>query len=102
MSIAAHERVGVVGRTGSGKSTLVSVLFRLVEAAHGHVSIDGVSTAAMSLSTLRGALGIIPQEATLFEGSLRSNLDPLGEHSDADIWEAVQRCVPPTQPSHPT
>ncbi|XP_072965650.1 ABC transporter C family member 8-like isoform X1 [Typha angustifolia] len=91
-TFTAGKKVGVVGRTGSGKTTLLSTLFRLIEPADGRILIDNLDISTIGLKDLRTKLSIIPQEATLFRGSVRSNLDPLGLYTDSAIWEALEKC----------
>ncbi|KAJ3171261.1 hypothetical protein HDU88_008299 [Geranomyces variabilis] len=83
-------RVGVVGRTGSGKSTLLTALFRIVEPSAGAITIDGLDVAKLGLDTLRRAIDIIPQEPTLFAGTIRENLDVEGGQTDDAIWELLE------------
>ena len=91
IKVAAGERVGIVGRTGAGKSSIMSTLFRLVELSGGSISIDGINIATVGLKDLRTRLAIIPQDPTLFRGTIRSNLDPFNEHSDLELWSALRQ-----------
>ncbi|KAF8413521.1 hypothetical protein HHK36_001512 [Tetracentron sinense] len=90
-TISPSDKVGIVGRTGAGKSSMLNALFRIVELERGRILIDGCDIAKFGLTDLRKVLGIIPQSPVLFSGTVRFNLDPFGEHNDADLWEALER-----------
>lgn len=88
--VEAGSRVGIIGRTGSGKSTFFQTLFRFIEAEEGSILIDGVDIATVPLEKLRRSLAIIPQDPTLFMGTIRSNLDRYNEYSDEEVMEALK------------
>ncbi|KMZ58299.1 Multidrug resistance protein ABC transporter family [Zostera marina] len=86
------KKIGVVGRTGSGKSTLIQSLFRIIEPRQGSIQIDNVDISEIGVHDLRSRIGIIPQDPTMFQGTVRDNLDPLHQYSDHDIWEVLNKC----------
>ena len=90
LDIKAGEKVGIVGRTGSGKSSLILSLFRINEASGGSIEIDDHDISHLGLETLRSAITIIPQDPVLFSGSLRLNLDPFSQYSDEEVWAALE------------
>ncbi|KAK9474869.1 uncharacterized protein V1510DRAFT_410888 [Dipodascopsis tothii] len=89
LHIKANEKVGIVGRTGAGKSSLTLALFRMIEAAEGNIDIDSLNTSKIGLSDLRHRLAIIPQDSQAFEGTIRDNLDPAHLHDDTELWEVL-------------
>lgn len=93
LDIKAHEKIGVVGRTGAGKSSLTLGLFRIIEPSEGNIAIDALNTSTIGLLDLRRRLAIIPQDAALFEGTIRDNLDPGHVHDDTELWSVLGKFV---------
>lgn len=91
LNVEKGQWVGIVGRTAAGKSSLALALFRFLEAQSGHINIDGLDISKLKLSVLRSRLVILPQEPVLFSGTIRSNLDPFGEHSDVELYRALEQ-----------
>ena len=84
-------KLGVVGRSGAGKSSLLAALFRTVEPYEGQLFIDGIDVLTLPLHTLRSRLAIVPQDPVLFKGSIRSNLDPFDQYEEEDLWAALRK-----------
>ncbi|KAI9724519.1 MAG: hypothetical protein M1812_000587 [Candelaria pacifica] len=91
LKVSGGERIGIVGRTGAGKSSIMSTLFRLIELSGGSITIDGENISKIGLHDLRSRLAIIPQDPTLFRGTIRSNLDPFNQHTDLELWSALRQ-----------
>ncbi|KAK7134168.1 hypothetical protein R3I93_017543 [Phoxinus phoxinus] len=91
LKVKGGEKIGIVGRTGAGKSSMTLCLFRLLEAAGGEIVIDEVKISEIGLHDLRSKLTIIPQEPVLFSGTLRMNLDPFDKYSDEELWKALEQ-----------
>lgn len=101
LDIKGHEKIGVVGRTGAGKSSLTLALFRLIEPATGQIDIDNLNTSEIGLLDLRRRLAIIPQDAALFAGTVRDNLDPGHVRDDSELWSVLGMCDLPSTPPLP-
>ncbi|KAI9205946.1 P-loop containing nucleoside triphosphate hydrolase protein [Polychytrium aggregatum] len=93
LSIHGREKIGIVGRTGSGKSSLINSLFRITPCEEGsRILIDGVDIHTIPLSSLRSGVTIIPQDPVLFSGTIRSNLDPFDQYEDHELWDVLEKC----------
>ncbi|ODQ61918.1 hypothetical protein WICANDRAFT_82082 [Wickerhamomyces anomalus NRRL Y-366-8] len=91
LHVDGGEKIGICGRTGAGKSSILTALYRLNELAGGEITIDGVDISKLGLHSLRSKLTIIPQDPTLFQGDIRKNLDPFNECTDDKLWDALRR-----------
>ena len=91
VDIKPSEKIGVCGRTGAGKSSLFQMLFRMMEASSGSIMVDGVDLRTLGLDDVRNAISIIPQEPTLFSGTIRFNLDPFNQYQDLEVWSALEK-----------
>jgi ABC-type multidrug transport system fused ATPase/permease subunit len=92
-SIRPGEKVGVVGRTGAGKSSLIVALYRLAEISEGKIEVDSIDCSFVNLNKLRSSMAIIPQEPVMFGGTLRSNLDPFNQHDDEELLDVLYKCL---------
>lgn len=91
ISVGKGEKIGICGRTGAGKSTIMHALYRMTELTSGSIEIDGIDISTLGLHELRSRLSIIPQDPVLFQGTVRSNIDPFGTANDTELWNALRR-----------
>lgn len=89
LNVAGRSKIGIVGRTGSGKSSIITALLRMPE-AEGQITIDGVRLSELNVQDSRKRIAVLSQDPVVFSGTVRMNLDPLGKHSDADLWDALE------------
>jgi len=101
LTINPTEKVGIVGRTGAGKSSLTLAIFRALEADAGKIVIDGVDISKIGLKDLRENVTIVPQDPTLFQGTIRTNLDPFEQYTDEEVFASLRRVqlIGPDEPS---
>jgi ABC-type multidrug transport system fused ATPase/permease subunit len=92
-TIRPQEKVGVVGRTGAGKSSLIVALYRLAKIKKGDIEVDGVDCSHVKLHTLRSSMAIIPQEPVMFGGTIRTNLDPFDDYTDSELLDVLEKCL---------
>lgn len=93
LKTASCERVGIVGRTGAGKSSILAALLRVAPVQRGRIYIDGVDISTLPIFELRGRVAVVPQDPFLFTGTIRENLDPTGIYLDSQMWDSIGKCL---------